>query len=75
MVCSGQEGFLVQLGAFNYLGADALLQSDYVPDFSAKVINYAKLLKIKRIDYMSTISHIINFDRWFIFINYINLHT
>jgi hypothetical protein len=39
MVCSGQEAFLVELGAFNYLGADALLQSEYKPDFSAKVIN------------------------------------
>lgn len=63
MVCSGKEGHLVELGAFNYLGIDALINDDYKPDFSAKVINYAKLLKIKRIDYLSAISSIHNLNR------------
>lgn len=57
VVCSGHEGFLVQLGPFNFLGLDALLEKDYKPDFSAKVINNARLLKIRRKDYLSALSY------------------
>jgi CRP-like cAMP-binding protein len=51
MVCSGHEGFLIKMGPYNYLGLEALTQKDYRPDFSAKVINQARLLKIRREDY------------------------
>ncbi len=39
MVCSGNEGFMITQTAFNTLGAEALTNDDYVPDFSAKVID------------------------------------
>ena len=51
VVCSGQEGFMVKLGPFNYLGIDAITNSNneaYLPDFSAKVINKARLIRIRR---------------------------
>lgn len=54
MVCSGSEGFMIELGPFNFLGIEALTTANddkggkYLPDFSAKVINKARLLKIKR---------------------------
>jgi len=53
MVCSGVEGFLIELGAFNFLGLEALTanEASYLPDFSAKVINRATLLKVKRSHY------------------------
>lgn len=53
VVCSGQEGFFIELGPFNYLGIDALVKpaQEYLPDFSAKVINKARLLKITRDQY------------------------
>ena len=51
MICSGNEGFLVEQGAFNYMGVDCLTNDNYVPDFSAKVIGKAKLLKITRQEY------------------------
>jgi len=46
MVCSGQEGFFVKTGAYNFLGLEALTDRDYVPDFSAKVINHCRLMRI-----------------------------
>ena len=51
MICSGNEGFLLEQGAFNYMGADSLSQQEYVPDFSAKIVGRTKLLKITREDY------------------------
>ena len=53
VVCSGQEGFFIELGPFNYLGIDALVKpaQEYLPDFSAKIINKARLLKITRDQY------------------------
>lgn len=48
---------MVELGPFNYLGLEALTKNgddsegdvaSYKPDFSAKVINKARLLKISR---------------------------
>ena len=50
VVCSGNEGFMVKLGPFNYLGVEALTKDSgsYIPDYSAKVINNARLLKITR---------------------------
>ena len=58
MVCSGNEGFMIAQSAFNYLGAEALCRDDYVPDFSAKVIDQARILKISRTKYRAAISSI-----------------
>ncbi len=55
-VCSGNEGFMINQSAFNYLGADALTRDDYKPDFSAKVIDQARILKITRQSYRLAIS-------------------
>lgn len=57
-VCSGNEGFMITQSAFNYLGAEALIRDDYRPDFSAKVIEQARLLKITRTQYRMAISSI-----------------
>ena len=55
VVCSGQEGFYVKLGPFNFIGLDSLTRShndsQYVPDFSAKVINKARVLMITKDQY------------------------
>lgn len=51
MICSGNEGFYVELGNFNYMGSECLINDNYIPDFSAKVIGNAKLLQISREDY------------------------
>jgi hypothetical protein len=53
IVCSGNEGFMVKLGPFNYLGIDALTKEEgtFVPDFSAKVVNKARVLRINRGQY------------------------
>ena len=62
VVCSGQEGFMIKLGPFNYLGVESLTSPDqetYLPDFSAKVINKARLLRIRR----STFNKIQALDR------------
>jgi len=48
MICSGNEGFFLEQGAFNYMGTECLVNDNYVPDFSAKIIGKAKLLKISR---------------------------
>ena len=57
-VCSGNEGFMITQSAFNYLGAEALVRDDYRPDFSAKVIEKARILKINRVQYRKAISSI-----------------
>lgn len=52
VVCSGKEGFMVELGPFNYMGLESLNNKDlYKPDFSAKVINKTRLLRIKQSNY------------------------
>ena len=38
LVCSGSESFMVELHSFNFLGMEALLNDNYVPDFSARVV-------------------------------------
>ena len=63
MICTGNEGFMVEQGAFNYMGVDCLTNDNYVPDFSAKVIGRAKLLKITREDYRKSLSHINNITK------------
>jgi hypothetical protein len=61
IVESGQEGFIVQLSTFSYFGLESLTNDQYVPDFTARVSKYARVLKIKRIDYLKAISSIDNF--------------
>ena len=60
MICSGNEGFFLEQGAFNYMGVECLLNDTYLPDFSAKVIGKAKLLKISRNDYRKCLTHVQN---------------
>jgi metal transporter CNNM len=48
-ICSGSEGFMIEQGAFTYMGIQCLTQDNYVPDFSAKVIGEAKLLRISKV--------------------------
>ena len=55
MICSGNEGFFVEQGAFNYMGVECLTNDNYVPDFSAKVIGKAKLLKVTRDEYRKSL--------------------
>ena len=53
---------MIKLGPFNYLGVESLTSPDkdtYLPDFSAKVINKARLLRIRR----STFNKIQALDR------------
>ena len=53
---------MIKLGPFNYLGVESLTSPDketYLPDFSAKVINKARLLRIRR----STFNKILAMDR------------
>ena len=53
-VCSGNEGFMITQSAFNYLGAESLSRDDYRPDFSAKVMESARILRITRTKYRHT---------------------
>ena len=56
MVCSGNEGFMIQQSSFNYLGVEALTNKDYKPDFSAKIIDKARMLRISRAQYAAAIT-------------------
>lgn len=56
MVCSGNEGFMITQSSFNYLGAEALTRDEYMPDFSAKVMGAARIVKITRKQYRMAIS-------------------
>lgn len=58
MVCSGSEGFMIEQTAFNFLGEGCLTDDNYRPDFSAKVIGKARLLRIDRDSYRLAISSI-----------------
>ena len=50
-VCSGNEGFMITQSSFNYLGVEALTRANYKPDFSAKIIEQARILRISRLEY------------------------
>ncbi len=52
----------MQLSTFSYFGLDSLINDHYVPDFTAKVSGYARVLKLKRIDYMKAIASFDNFN-------------
>jgi len=56
MICSGNEGFMLEQGAFNFMGIECLTNDYYKPDFSAKIIGKAKLLRITREDYRKALS-------------------
>lgn len=60
MICSGNEGFFLEQGAFNFMGIESITNDNYVPDFSAKIIGKAKLLKITRADYRKKLADIRN---------------
>jgi len=60
MICSGNEGFFLEQGAFNFMGVECLTNDKYVPDFSAKIIGKAKLLKVSREDYRRSMGHVKN---------------
>ena len=60
MICSGNEGVLLEQQPFNYMGTECLTNDNYVPDFSAKVVGKAKLLKISRQDYRRSLAHVNN---------------
>ena len=51
---------MLDQGPFNYMGVECLTNDNYVPDFSAKIIGKAKLLKISRADYRNSMSHVKN---------------
>jgi len=50
-ICSGNEGFMINQTSFNVMGVEALTNDDYIPDFSAKVIDSARMLRITRKQY------------------------
>lgn len=37
-ICSGNEGFIIEKGRFEFIGMECLTNRDYVPDFSCKVL-------------------------------------
>ena len=49
---------MITQSSFNYLGQEALVRDDYRPDFSAKVMGQARILKITRQQYRLAISMI-----------------
>ena len=55
MVKSGIEGFMISQGPFNYFGIDALTKENYIPDFTAEVASYSKLLRISKENYDNAI--------------------
>ena len=59
-ITSGNEQFILEQGAFNYMGVDSLTNDYYIPDFNAKVIGKTKLLQIKREDYRKMLGHVKN---------------
>lgn len=50
-ICSGNEGFIVEKGTFEYFGEESITDRSYLPDYSAKVLGHTKLLRISREDY------------------------
>lgn len=50
-ICSGKDGFHSEIDFFHFLGSDAITNDVYFPDFTAKVLGDASILKIKKEDY------------------------
>jgi len=42
------------------MGVESLTQDNYIPDFSAKIVGKAMLLRITRKDYREALSHVSN---------------
>lgn len=49
--------------SFNYIGEEALLNNDYKPDFSAKVVGQARLLRITREQYLKALASLAQMNR------------
>ncbi len=60
VVESGHDGFISHLSTFSHFGLDCLTNENYIPDFTAKVNTYARILKIKRVDYLKARTSIYN---------------
>jgi len=48
---SGAEGFRSEGGPFTYLGLAALKSDSFIPDFTAKILTHAQILRIKKRQY------------------------
>jgi len=59
---SGKDGFKLNLSTFNYFGVESLVNDTYTADFTASVQGYARLLRIKRLDYRKAVSDKRNFN-------------
>lgn len=53
-ICSGNEGFISEIGTFEFLGEKCLTDSQYMPDYSCKVLGTTKLLRVSRDDYLKS---------------------
>ena len=51
-ISSGNEGFIAEKGPFEFLGVQCLESATYLPDFSCKILNNARLLRVSRQDYL-----------------------
>ena len=45
------------------MGTDCLINDNYIPDFSAKVLGKTRLLKITRSDFRKSLGHLKNSQR------------
>lgn len=50
-ILSGQEGFRSECGPFSFLGITALKNDNFIPDFTAKVLVNAQVLRIRKKQY------------------------
>eukprot|EP00347_Sterkiella_histriomuscorum_P010390 403376482 len=62
-VQTGEDNFQVTLSTFNHLAVDALINDSYTPDFTARVSQYARVLRINRVAYRKAISDPKNFEK------------
>jgi hypothetical protein len=60
VVESGHDGFISHLSTFSHFGLDCLTNENYIPDFTAKVDKYARVLRINRVDYLKARTSINN---------------
>lgn len=52
---AGKDNFSLEYSKFQHLGADSLLVDDYKPDFTARVKGKARLLVIKKQQYLEAL--------------------
>lgn len=55
-ICSGKDQLLTDMKSFEWFGEQALSPDNFTPDFSAKVIHRATLIRISKEDYLAVIS-------------------